>query len=121
MSATLARVAFVTEQFRWHLQLDATIAQRHLRARSETEIPSFCTDLTGAERINGDLFDLLSGDAQILEVDADPLPEGIDFARFAPTAHLSYSPWGLDADMLIVGVTSAVRADGLLTGKVLLW
>lgn len=119
MPASLARVALITQEYRWDLQLDAAVAGKRLRARA-LEAPSFASDAAGAAAENAGIFALLKGDSQLIEVQVDPLP-ALSFARLCPTAQLSYEPLGLVRDVLIVGRTSEIRPDGLEKGTLLLW
>ena len=120
MPATLARVALITEEFRFDLQLDADVAIKRLRAESE-EVESFMSTAAGAAAVNGPIHTLLKGDSQLIEVEVNPMPAGVSFDRLAPTATLVYEPLGLVRDVLIVGKTTETRADGVEKGTLLLW
>lgn len=119
MPATLARVALITEEFRWDVQLDLAVAGKRLRART-IEAASFASSAAGAAAENSAIFALLKGDSQLIEVQVDPMP-ALGFARLCPTAQLSYEPLGLVRDVLIVGKSTEVRSDGLERGTLLLW
>lgn len=120
MPATLARVALITQEFRWDLQIDLAVAGKRLRAQVADE-ESFCSTAAGAAAVNAAVFALLKGDSQLIEVPINPMPAGLSFDRLAPTATLSYEPLGLTRDVLIVGKTSEIRKDGLEKGTLLLW
>jgi hypothetical protein len=120
MPATLARVALITNEFRWEVEIDAAVAVKRKRART-MEAESFCTNLAGATLINQAVFALLKGDRQLIEVPVNPMPEGVIFNRLAPTATLVYEPLDLEREVIIVGKTSEVRRDGLEKGTLLVW
>lgn len=120
MPATLVRVALITEEFRWNLQVDLAVAGKRLRARV-LEDESFQTTEAGAAAVNAAIFTLLKGDSQLIEVPVNPMPAGVTFNRLAPTATLEYAPLGLTRDVVIVGKTVEVRKDGLEKGTLLLW
>lgn len=119
MPATLARVALITQEFRWDLQFDAAVAGKRLRARVE-EAPSYCSTEAGATAINTAILGLLKGDSQLLEVTVNPMPT-LSFDRLAPIVTLVYEPLGLSKDMIVVGRTTEVKADGTEKGSLLLW
>lgn len=120
MPATLVRVAFITAENRWNLQYDAAVASRHLRARTLEEV-GFCTSEAGAIAVNSAVLGLLKGDTQIIVVPVDPLPE-VTFDRQAPIATLTYEPLGIvNREMIVVGYTSEVKADGTSKGSLMLW
>lgn len=120
MPATLERVAFITNEFRWVLAADAAVAVRRKRARTmETE--SFLRTEAGAIAVNTAIFNLMKADRQLIELPVNPMPPGLDFTRLAPTATLVYEPLGLTRDVLIVGQTIEVRRDGKEKGTLLLW
>lgn len=120
MPATLARVALITQEFRWDLQFDLEVAAKRLRARV-LEAESFCSNAAGAAALNSEIFALMKGDNQLIEVPVNPMPAGVSFARLAPTATLEYAPLGLTREVLVVGKTTEVRRDGLEKGVLLLW
>lgn len=120
MPASLERVAFITNGFRWDLEVDALVAVKRKRARVQ-EAESFCTNEAGASVINAAVFALMKGDRQLIEVPVNPMPEGLDFGRLAPTATLSYEPLGMEREVIIVGQTTEVRKDGLEKGTLLVW
>lgn len=120
MPATAARAALVTQEFRWDLRVVAGVLAIHPRAREE-DAESYCSTAAGAAAVNSDILNLLSSEAQLIEVSVNPMPEGIDFARLAPTARIEYPPLGLSRDVLVVGLTTEVRADGVEKGTLLLW
>lgn len=119
MPATLARVALITQEFRWDLRYDTAVAGRRLRARSE-EAESHCSTAAAAAEINAAIFDLMKGDNQLIEVEVDPMPP-ITFGYTCPTATLVYEPLGISRDVLIVGKRTEIRADGVEKGSLLLW
>lgn len=120
MPADLARVALITQEFRWDVQLDLAVPGRHPQARSDDNAPSYCTNAAGAATINSAIFSLLSGDNQLLEIEIDPLPE-IDFSQMSPEASLVYDPLGLTRTCVIVGCASVMKSDGSEVGTLLLW
>lgn len=119
MPASLARVALITEEYRWDVQLDLTVVGKRLRART-VEATSFASTAAGAAAENAAIFALLKGDSQLIELQVDPMP-ALGFARLCPTAQLSYEPLGLVRDVLIVGKSTEVRPDGVEKGTLLLW
>lgn len=120
MPATLARVALVTQEFRWDLKVDVSVAAKRLRARV-VDAESFASTEAGASAENTAILNLLKGDSQLIEVPVNPMPPGINFAQLAPTAQLVYEPLGLTRDVLIVGKQTEVRKDGVEKGVLLLW
>lgn len=120
MAASVARAALITNEYRWDLRVVAGVLTIHPRAREE-DAESYCSTPEGAAAVNSDILNLLSTEAQLIQVEVNPLPEGISFERVAPTARLEYSPLGLSRDVLIVGLTSEPRADGVEKGTLLLW
>jgi hypothetical protein len=120
LPATLSRVALVTQQFRWNLQFDATVAGKRLRARVVEE-QSYCSTEAGAIAVNTAVLTLLKGDSTLIEVGIDPLPPGLSFDRLAPTVTLVYIPLGLNKQMVVVGKNSEVKPDGMEKGILLLW
>ncbi len=120
MPATPARAALVTQQFRWDLRQVAGVLTLHPRAREE-DAESYCSTAAGAAAVNSDILALLSGESQLIEVSVNPLPADLDFSRVAPTARLEYPRLGLSRDVLVIGFTAEVRADGQEKGTLLLW
>lgn len=120
MAATAARAALVTQEFRWDLRQLNGVLTVHPRAREE-DAESYCSTAAGAAAVNSDILALLSGEAQLIEVPLDPIPAGIDFARLCPTARIEYPPLNLSRDVLVVGLSSSVAADGREVGTLLLW
>ena len=120
MPATLARVALITQQFRWNLQFDAPVAGKRLRARV-VDADSYCTTEAGAAAVNAAVLTLLKGDSQLIEVPVNPMPAGLTFDRVAPTMTLVYEPLGINKSVIVVGKTSEVRPDGTEKGTLLLW
>lgn len=120
MPATAARAALITQEFRWDLRQVAGVLTLHPRARQE-EAEGYCSTAAGAQAVNSDILALLSSEGQLLTVEVNPLPAGVNFDGLAPTAHIEYAPLGISRDVIIVGVTSEVRADGLEKGTLLLW
>lgn len=120
MPATLARVALITQEYRWDTQVDLTTALKRLRARS-LEVPSYASNATAAAAVNIGIFELLRGDAQLIEATVDPMPSALNFARLPPAATLVYEPLGISREVLIVGKKSEVRRDGVEKGVLLLW
>lgn len=119
MPATLARVSLITEEFRWDLQFDAAVAAKRLRARVVEE-GSYCSTQAGAVALNAAILALLEGDSQLMEVVVNPLPS-LTFDRLAPIVTLTYAPLGLSRDMVVVGKSTEIRADGSEKGSLLLW
>lgn len=120
MPATAARAALITQEFRWDLRVVNGVLTIHPRARDE-DAESYLSTAAGAAAVNSDILNLLSSEAQVIEVTVDPMPSGISFEKLAPTATLSYPPLGLSRDVLIVGQTTEVRKDGVERGTLLLW
>lgn len=120
MPATAARAALVTQDFRWDLRRLGNVLVIHPRAREE-DAESYCSTAAGAASINSDILDLLSSEAQLIEVQVDPVPEGISFERLAPTVRLEYPALGIARDVLVVGISTEARADGVEKGTLLLW
>src|SRR4051812_8778649 len=104
MPATIARVAFITREFRWELEIDAAVAVKRKRARV-MEAESFSPTPAGATAITQAIFALLKGDRQLIEIPVNPMPPGLAFNRLAPTATLVYEPLDLTRNVIIVGKT----------------
>ena len=119
MPATLARVALITEEFRWNLQFDTAVASKRLRARTIEE-SSYCSTEAGAAAINSQILNLLKGDSQLIEVLVNPMPS-MTFDRLAPIVTMVYEPLGLSKDLIVVGRSTEVKADGTERGSLLLW
>ncbi len=120
MPATAERAALITQEFRWDLRVVAGVLSIHPRAREE-DAESYCSTAEGAAAVNSDILNLLSSESQLIEVAVNPIPTNIDFTRVAPTARIEYPPLGLSRDVLVVGITTEVRADGEERGTLLLW
>lgn len=120
MPATLARVALITEKFRWDLQQDPSVKTKRLQA-VELEEESVLSSAVGAADVNADVFELLKGDRQLIEVELDPMPAGVSFDQLAPAATLAYEPLELTREVLVVGKRTQVRPDGAEKGTLLLW
>lgn len=95
------------------------MAGKRLRAKVVQE-ESFCSTEAGATAINTAVLGLLKGDSQLLEVAVNPMPS-LSFDRLAPIVTLTYVPLGLSKDMIVVGRTTEVKADGTEKGTLLLW
>lgn len=120
MPAELSRVAFITSEFRWDVEIDPAVPVRRRRARF-MESESFCSDEAGASALNAAIFALMKGDRQLIEIPVNPMPEGVSFDRLAKTATLAYEPLNLVRDVVIVGKTVEVRRDGKEKGTLLVW
>jgi hypothetical protein len=120
MPATPARAALITQEFRWDLRVVAGVLAIHPRARDE-DAESYCSTAAGAASVNSDILNLLSSEAQLIQIEVNPMPTNISFDQVAPTATITYPPLGLSRDVLVVGLTTEVRADGTEKGTLLLW
>ena len=120
MPATVARVALITQEWRYDLQIDTAVAVKRLRAKVAAG-ESFASTAAGAAAENAAIFALLKGDSQLIEVPVNPMPAGIVFNQLAPICTLVYDPLGINRQCIIVGKTTEIRPDGLEKGTLLLW
>lgn len=119
MPASAARAALVSSQYRWDIRIVAGVLTAHPRAREEAA-DSYCSTADGAAAINSDILNLLSAEAQLMEIEVNPLPP-LNFRQLCPTARLEYAPLGISRDVLIVGFSSEIRADGTERGSLLVY